>query len=32
MQFKVNLKWLGKWEEMGFSKKSLPVYVEMALI
>lgn len=29
MQVKINLKWLGKWEEIGFSKKSPPVCAEM---
>lgn len=29
MQVKINLKWLGKWEETGFSKKSPPVCAEM---
>lgn len=29
MQVKMNLKWLGEWEEMGFSKKSPPVCADM---
>lgn len=32
MQVRINLKWLGKWEEMGISKKSPSVYEEMGLI